>query len=378
MAPSTALAAPYSRRVEIGGIWWRLKTCVEAIRTGDLTPLRERIRNEPDLARVPRLIVEAARKANDAAVALLLEQGADPNAIDRGYRPLHALVQERRKDQLRAGEARTDVLERLLTAGADPRLPGAYPPAGALLIAAFDGGADLAHRLVRAVGTLDPFSLAALLDRESVLQALARDTRLALDRNATGLTLLQCCVASRLGRGDAGMARVQLQLAGELLAAGADPNARAQGWTEEVDTVFFPIAAHDVPLTTLLLDRGADPTRALPWTLWNGTHELAELALSRGARIDDARHAGRPLLNALVNTGRVNDALWLLERGASADVPGAEGWTALHHAASRGNRRVVEALLAAGADARRTDFQGHTPCDVARKRGRAEIAAALS
>jgi ankyrin repeat protein len=131
----------------------------------------------------------------------------------------------------------------------------------------------------------------------------------------------------------------------------------------------------------LLLARGADATAALPGALWNGGErfaDLGEIALRRGARIDLARSADRPLLNDLVRWGQVRPVLWLLARGADPDVPDQRGWTALHQAASRGNARMVDALLGAGSDPARRDLRHHTPADVARAAGRTRLVARLS
>jgi ankyrin repeat protein len=103
----------------------------------------------------------------------------------------------------------------------------------------------------------------------------------------------------------------------------------------------------------------------------------AELALARGARLDEARHDGRPLLNELVRWGQVTPALWLLEKGASPNVPDRRGWTAVHQAASRGNRRLLAAVLEHGGDPRRVDGGGETPRDVAERMGRAKLVALL-
>jgi ankyrin repeat protein len=42
------------------------------------------------------------------------------------------------------------------------------------------------------------------------------------------------------------------------------------------------------------------------------------------------------------------------------------GWTALHQAASRGNIKMVEDLIKAGADIARKDAAGAVPADIAR------------
>ena len=70
----------------------------------------------------------------------------------------------------------------------------------------------------------------------------------------------------------------------------------------------------------------------------------------------------------LVRWGQVRAALWLLRRGADPNLPDGRGWTAVHQAASRGNGRMLKALLDAGGDPLRQDRFGMTPNDVARSK----------
>ena len=64
----------------------------------------------------------------------------------------------------------------------------------------------------------------------------------------------------------------------------------------------------------------------------------------------------------------VEALLWILVGGASPNVPDTEGWTAVHQAASRGNARIMQAVLEAGGDVHRRDRAQRTPLDVARDR----------
>ena len=78
--------------------------------------------------------------------------------------------------------------------------------------------------------------------------------------------------------------------------------------------------------------------------------------------------------------GQVKPALWLLERGASPNLPDERGWTALHQAASRGNERMLRACLDAGGDREVRDRFRLTPAMVAvrmRKPRMAEILEAV-
>ena len=97
------------------------------------------------------------------------------------------------------------------------------------------------------------------------------------------------------------------------------------------------------------------------------TEEFAEAAMAHGANPDRAVADGRPLLNDLIRWGQFRQALWLLGRGASPNIADEKGWTAMHQAASRGNAKMMRALIDAGGDLSRRDAQGNLPRDVATK-----------
>ena len=330
---------------------------------------------DPGAARKPRWIVEASRRGDPEAVAACLRAGADPNATWRGYRPLHALIQERpHAEAMDPNRARRTALDRLLRAGADPEQLGAWPPARAILVAAFTGVPGFVLRLEKAGAAIDGFVDAARGDERAVARRLAKDPAFAAARDTGGMTALQCCAASKLGGEDAAVRRGLVAIARRLLDAGADPNARTRSWDHDVTPAYFAASAKALEIFRLLLERGADATEALPSALWSGDTAFAELAMAHGAEPDRAGEDGRPALNELIRWGQIKPALWILERGASPDRPDARGRTALHQAASRGNARMVEALLAAGADRTRRDLEGRTPSEVARAAGRETIA----
>jgi hypothetical protein len=62
-----------------------------------------------------------------------------------------------------------------------------------------------------------------------------------------------------------------------------------------------------------------------------------------------------------VRWGAFRQAFWLLRHGASPNLPDQRGWTAVHQAASRGNERMLRALLEAGGDKTCRDNEGCVP-----------------
>jgi ankyrin repeat protein len=352
---------------------------IETIRARSGRRLEAALRSAPDALCSGRPLLEAARLGWRDGIRVLLRHGADPNRSYRGYRPLHALIQEEsRAGARRASRTRLACLDLLLAHGADPEQLAAWPPARAVLVAAFAGEIDFVAHLIDQGATVDGFVEAALGAVREVERILRRDRSFARARDRSGLTALQCCAASRLGARDPMTARDLAAVAERLVKAGADVNALTSGWDHDLDPMCFAVSSGQRTLALKLIEWGADPTRALSSALWSGERELADAALAAGGELDRAMDHGKPLLNQLVRWGQVRPALWMLERGASPNLPDERGWTAVHQAASRGSERLLRAVLAASGDRRARDRSGSTPLDVARSRGRAKLVKLLS
>lgn len=101
-------------------------------------------------------------------------------------------------------------------------------------------------------------------------------------------------------------------------------------------------------------------------------------ALAAGAQVDslDTRRSanGRRALNWAALGNHPDAIRFLLRRGASIDLANRTGFTPLHHAAEAGSLAAAEALLAAGADATRTNAGGISAADVARAREHWDVA----
>jgi ankyrin repeat protein len=250
-------------------------------------------------------------------------------------------------------------LEWLLAHGADPELTGAWPPARALIVAAFAGEPAYVKVLRAAGARVDGFTGAALGDAKLVSKTLAAHPEFARERDSGALTALQCATGSRLPKVDF------LRVAALLLDAGADPNAQTRTFGSTVDAAYFACGAKNAAMFELLLERGADATVAIGHAVWRKKFELADRALGHGADLDRATANGKPLLNDLIRWGQIPQTMWMLEHGASPNVADTDGWTAAHQAASRGNARLLKAVIDAGADLRRRDKSDRTPLDVA-------------
>jgi ankyrin repeat protein len=352
------------------------KKLITALRGRDLVMARRIAQTSPAAVRHASGICEAARLGWFEAVKLLVRHGADLNAEYRKYRPLHNLIQE--KPHAVPGSTsrkRLQCLAWMLKQGADPELLGAWPPARAILVAAFSGEPAYVDVLRKAGARVDGLVCAALGDLRGVQAALKRDQGLATARDAGGLTALQCCCASRLGAKKPAVARSLLAIAKLLIARGADVRATTRSWAHDVDAVYFACNSGQVETFNLLIENGADATEALAPALWQPHTKLAEIALAHGAQINRADDDNRPLLNNLIRWGQFRQASWLLEHGADPNRPAPDGWTAMHQAASRGNERMMRALLAAGGDPLRKDAKGYTAASIALLARRSKILA---
>lgn len=67
---------------------------IDAVKNRDIEAVRRGIAADPGGAKLARVIVGAVQAAFLPAVQLQVDAGADLNALYRGYRPLHALLQE--------------------------------------------------------------------------------------------------------------------------------------------------------------------------------------------------------------------------------------------------------------------------------------------
>ncbi|HLY19289.1 MAG TPA: ankyrin repeat domain-containing protein [Bryobacteraceae bacterium] len=344
---------------------------IQALRAGNLNQARAVIAADPKAAREPRAVGMAAGRAMLAALKLLKAAGADLNASWRNYRPVHALLQE--EPHAAGGKpapARLACLEWLLAHGADPEQLGAWPAARAIIVAAFVGSPEYVKVLGQGGAKIDGFAGAGLGDRKLVEKTLRARPDFARERDHGGLTALQIAAGSRMPKGD------RLAIARLLIDAGAEVGALTRSWAQDVNAAYFAAGAKNRAMFDLLLGHGADATDALTHGVWRGAFDLAESALSHGAVIDGATANGKPLLNDLIRWGQIPPMKWMLEHGASPNVPDDGGWTAVHQAASRGNARMLRAVLDAGGDPNRRDKEGRTPREVARAKPTAEMLAA--
>ena len=189
----------------------------------------------------------AVRNRRPRMVALLVELGADPLAVDGWGMPVAAYAMSPEIDR--------------------PVMAAIH----ALTTAEIDS-ADRGRRPAR-VSMLDLVASIALRDWKTAERLVREEPRLG---NAPGALHLMA------KRGDVEGARW-------LLDRGADPNARWAHWEAEVTPLHLAILADHPDVARLLLDRGADPrvrdsehdSDALGWAQFFQNREIESLLLAR-------------------------------------------------------------------------------------------------
>jgi len=294
-------------------------------------------------------------------------------------------------------------------------LVGAHGGLTALLLAAregleetaftlLDGGADINQ--VSAADHTSPLLIAAInghFDLASHLLVRGADVKLASDAGATplyGVLNMQWAPKARHPQPAKYMQQKigYLDLAEAMLKAGADPNARLTKtlWyttynrdllsVDRTGATPFWWAAYtlDVPAMRLLLKYGADPNiptakvaeryeeggpdpnapdrSGLAPIPWYGPavlpiHAASGVGYGLGFAGNTHRH---------VPDGWLPAVKFLVEElGADVNARDHNGYTPLHHAASRGDNELIKYLVSKGADVKAVSRTGQTTVDMA-------------
>ncbi len=316
-----------------------------------------------------------------AMLELLTEHGADVNARNvRGWTPLHILLE---RADWREGDPNelVDTVKFLIAHGADLNATGIDGDTP-LHLAAGNGWARIAELLIAkganinakhksVAGAYDPWPAGqtpllrslrgGMTDVANLLIAKGADINV---RDASGATPLLLALhgerensapwvtgrkysymddaANRLAW-HAARHKAYGEIVRELLARGADPNAK----DEDGDT----------PLHNAVQD---------------GNEELARLLVASGADVNVENAGGSTALHYAVCESRSLTEL-LLSHGAAVDPTDRQGDTPLHNAALRGQADIVELLLTKGANPNARNNAGQTPLDKATRRRHSEI-----
>jgi len=174
--------------------------------------------------------------------------------------------------------------------------------------------------------------------------------------------------------------RAVLLAAAALLPLGASGQAARKTKPQEVRNadLFIAIRNGDTQAMRAALDSGANPNSRnwlnitpLHWAAMNGSLEMTQLLIRKGAKVDDPSIYGTAVTFA-AQRGAVDVARMLLDRGARVEAPRVDDATPLMVAAAGGSTALVKLLLERKASPTRRDNEGATPLHYAARRGRVE------
>jgi ankyrin repeat protein len=152
----------------------------------------------------------------------------------------------------------------------------------------------------------------------------------------------------------------------QLLAAGANPNAKGGGRGRRTALHYAVIFRGDKPITELLLQAGAQVdgqggfgTPLIESASWGNT-EVVEVLRSKGADVNARNWEGTTALMYAAHGGHRATVELLLANGADVNAQTQSHVTALAMASQEGYPEMVDLLLLKGADVHVADTSGDT------------------
>ena len=291
---------PIALAVLVTGASSDRRSLTEAARAGDKEALRALLKQgaKVDVAEgdgTTALLWASYRDDLESADLLILAGASVDSANDLGATPLWAASQN----------GSTAMVRTLLRAGANPNLAllsGETP----LMVASRSGNANVVEQLLAARA-----------------QPNARGTR--------GQTALMWAVAQK-----------HPEVVKVLLAHGADVQARSETYNE-----VMAVSPHGLLEYNRTIPHGNDT--ALMFAARVGDLESAKLLIAAGADVDAADAWGVTATVLAAHSGFGELVEFLLGKGADPNLA-KPGFTALHEAIMRRDEKMVNALLAHGAD----------------------------
>eukprot|EP00929_Paragymnodinium_shiwhaense_P001240 TRINITY_DN101467_c0_g1_i1.p1 TRINITY_DN101467_c0_g1~~TRINITY_DN101467_c0_g1_i1.p1 ORF type:complete len:645 (-),score=107.89 TRINITY_DN101467_c0_g1_i1:21-1955(-) len=343
-----------------------------AIAEGDVGGLESSLRdNQPPKAQLKRALHLASIAGPVGAAELLLNSGADLEALDRsGAKPVH----------LAAEHGQTEVLQLLAARGAK--------------LQATDGNGFQALHWSARVGHASMTEW--LVGQRSDVAAVANDGTQPLHRAARKGHLQVVDLLLRL-RADATAAAKdgtsplhwagngvgQADVARALLGARAQVSAKAKNGATPLhqaaqhghNAFVKELLAARADALIAMRDGGAQP---LHLSTMAGYAAVAETLLAGQAPLHAKCARGLQPAHWAALKGRAEVMAVLLEHGASPDAAIDGGLTPLHLAASSGHVAVAERLTGAGADVKAAEGGGMTALQLAEQKGHAAVVAHLA
>ena len=287
-------------------------------------------------------------------VNLLLENGADPNAVGTrsGYTPLHYGFKSLKVAQLLIDHGAD------LTMGVEGPINGGWT---ALHFATWQKSQDIVEFLLangadvnaKARRSSTPLHLAALTGDVSIARLLIKHGALTNLENNEGETPLQ--KAATIGNEE----MVALLLMHEGIESDAEK------WTRQAQ-FYNAVCEGKEDTVQLLLDKGVDMTMKsnrgeypLHWAIRRGQLHIASLLLRNGADVDAKDKFDETALLSACKERNEEAVSFLLDEGADINLQNGRGrkeCTVLSFTIARGMSQFVELLLRRGADSKTVDL----------------------
>lgn len=161
-----------------------------------------------------------------------------------------------------------------------------------------------------------------------------------------------------------------IQTVRELLSGGIDINAELDEYG--ATALHWAVVKGQEKIAELLVSKGArldqknrDHDTPLHLAVAFGHTDIVELLLSKGAAIDERRKDGFTPLYTAVNRNEKAIAQILIASGATVDAKGNDSITPLYQASGRNLPDMVALLLSNGADPNLRNKDGDTPLHIA-------------
>ncbi|MHC4649094.1 MAG: ankyrin repeat domain-containing protein, partial [Planctomycetota bacterium] len=337
-----------SRIAETINAYW------QSIVSGDSEKVRELVTDDPNLisaiddrgkgsSGLPALDL-AVRHGNAEVVELLLSRGANPNRRlpHSQTGPLHQA----------ARNGRANLVGLLVRYGADingrknnfRHPPLCYATTAEVAETLIANGADVNFRGHRRMTPLHSIGTWGKTEAVEVLVRQGADVNAA---DVSSRTPLHCAV-------DQG----HIQTAAKLLAMGADINLRDHRGSPLNHAIASRDGRGNKEMAAFLVSQGAQCT--IGDLVWLGDLERLRDFLREHPKSANKREHGEPILFAAIREGHSATAELLIANGAKLDVRDRFEEPPLHMAAYAGHRLMVELLLEKGADANQKGPYGET------------------
>jgi len=171
-------------------------------------------------------------------------------------------------------------------------------------------------------------------------------------------------------------------IAGLLIANGVNVNGGKEEW--EKSPLHWAARAGRSDMAILLIKKGADVNargrdRQTPLhaAVSNGHTDIATLLITKGAEVNARNQDQGTPLHVAVAQGQTKAAGLLIGKDADLNARDKDQWTPLHWAAAAGKADVAKLLIDKGADVDARDGMQWTPAETAEQNGHPDLAAMI-